>query len=85
MPLVAHSVFLLGGAGAAVVAGVTIALVAGQAAWLRGLEGALEAGLGGALATGFVVLFSNVARLEVAAPRQSSRAVRSAPASSAAR
>lgn len=71
MPLVAHAVFLLGAVGIAVVAGTTVALVMGHGAVLGGLGSALDAGIGAALATGFVVLFANVARLEVTARTRS--------------
>lgn len=71
MPLVAHSVFLLGWVGTTVVSCLSIALVVAHAAAVAPPRLLVQAGLGAAVSIAFVVLFTNVARLELRARTRS--------------
>lgn len=73
MPLVGHSVFLLGPAGVAATCLGAIALVTAHAAHVAGARVILEVLPGIGLAVLFVVLFANVTRMELVARARSDR------------
>lgn len=71
MPLVGHAVFLFGAVGVVLTSLAAVALVTGHAAQVAGARVLYEVAPGVALAVLFVVLFANVARMELAARTRS--------------
>lgn len=71
MPLVAHAVFLLGWVGVTVVSGLAVATIVIHATTVAGSRLAVQVALGAGLSTAFVLLFTNVARLELRARTRS--------------
>jgi signal transduction histidine kinase len=71
MPLVGHAVFLLRPVGVFATCAAVVGLVTAHAVYVAGPRMYLQAGAGVLLATIFVVLFSNVSRMELIARTRS--------------
>jgi signal transduction histidine kinase len=71
MPLVGHAVFLLRPLGVVLTSAAVVGMVTAHAVWVAGPRMVVQAGGGVLLATIFVVLFSNVSRMELIARTRS--------------